>query len=285
MQTLIDQSNAMRRLVESAADKVVAIRNDDGTFASGLSWGDGYVVTAEEAIADAARIVTPSGRDHDAVLVGRDPSTDIAVFRIDETLAAFAPADPVEPGDIVLAIGRGATSALVASGIVSETGPEWISSLGGKVDRRIHLELGLRRRGHGGAIVDAAGHLVGLAAFGPRRRPIVIPAATMTRIVARIIGSGSVARGYLGLQLHPLRDGGRRAGAIVVSVDDKGPAAAAGLLVGDSILSWNGTDVSGARQVFRMLGPDSVGRTIALGILRGGQPSTIDVVVGSRPHT
>jgi S1-C subfamily serine protease len=112
----------------------------------------------------------------------------------------------------------------------------------------------------------------------------VIPAATVIRIADRLAASGSIQRGYLGIQLHPLRDGHRRTGAIVVKLDQDGPGAKAGLLVGDSIVSWNGEAVTGVREIFRQLGPESVGTTIALGILRAQQPTTIDIVVGERPH-
>jgi S1-C subfamily serine protease len=277
-------SKDLRRLVQGWAGRVVAVQNDDGWPASGIAWRKGYVVTADEAVGDHAEITTADGGAVAAELVGRDPSTDIALFKADVDPPPFETAAAVAPGEFALAIGRGATSEIAATGVIAETGGEWRSSLGGRIDSKIRLDLALPRRAHGGAVVDASGRFVGLAAFGPRRTAIVIPAATVTRIVDRLAASGSIQRGYLGIQLHPLRDGHRRTGAIVVKLDQDGPGAKAGLLVGDSIVSWNGEAVTGVREIFRQLGPESVGATIALGILRAQQPATIDIVVGERPH-
>jgi S1-C subfamily serine protease len=160
----------------------------------------------------------------------------------------------------------------------------WRSSLGGKIDRKIRLGLTLDRRAHGGAIIDATGRFIGLAAFDPRRTAIAIPAETVARIADRLAASDKISRGYIGVQFYPLRDENRRTGAIVVKLDKDGPGAAAGLLVGDSIVSWNGEAVAGVREIFQQLGPDSVRTRIALGILRAHQPAVIDIVVGERPH-
>jgi S1-C subfamily serine protease len=274
----------LRQIVKAWAGRVVALQNDDGPPASGIAWRKGYVVTADEAVGDHVTIITADEREIAAEFVGRDPSTDIALFKADVDPPAIEIAEAVAPGDVALAIGRGTTSELVAAGIVAETGGAWRSSLGGTIDRKIRLGLTLERRAHGGAIVDAAGRFIGLAAFGPRRRAIAIPAETVARTADRLAASGSIRRGYLGVQLHPLRDDHHRAGAIVVKLDKDGPGATAGLLVGDSIVSWNGTAVAGVREIFQQLGPDSVGSKIALGILRANQPAVIDIVVGERPH-
>lgn len=285
MNTIETWSKSLRQLVQSWADRVVVVQNDDGPPASGVAWRKGYIVTADEAVGDHVRITDRHGRELAAELVGRDPSTDIALFKADIEAPPLDPAEIVEPGDFALAIGRGSTSQLVASGVVTETGGEWRSSLGGTIERKIRLDLALPRRAHGGAIIDATGRFIGLAAFGPRRSAIVIPAETVTRIADRLAASGTIRRGYLGVQLHPLRDDQRRAGAIVVKLEKDGPGAAAGLLVGDSIVSWNGEPVVGVREIFRQLGPGSAGTKVTLGILRAQQPAVIDIVIGERPHT
>jgi S1-C subfamily serine protease len=95
-----------------------------------------------------------------------------------------------------------------------------------------------------------------------------------------------VGRGYLGAGLQHVRvagENGRRSGVLVVSIDPDGPAAKAGLLVGDIVTSWNGAAVERARDVMRLLGSDSVGKTAALKILRGGAASEVNVTIGERP--
>lgn len=275
--------SGVRHLVAAWADRVLALQNEDGSCASAIAWRKGLVVSADEAAGDHVRLYAKDGRQVGAELAGRDPSTDIALYKADVDPASVEPAAAVMPGDFALAIGRGATSECVAAGIVAETGGAWRSSLGGTIDRRIRLDLRLPQPAHGGAIVDAAGQLIGLAAFGPRRTAIVIPTETIGRIVDRLVSAGSIARGYIGVQLHPLSDGHRGVGAIIVRLDDGGPAATAGLLVGDSIVSWNGEAITGVRDIFHRLGPDSVGATVKLGLLRAHQPATVDIVIGERP--
>jgi S1-C subfamily serine protease len=277
-------SQGLRQLVKDWAGRVVVLQNEDGSPASGIAWRKGYVVTADEAVGDQVKLIGGGGREMAAEFAGRDPSTDIALFKADVDPAPLEAAATVEPGDFALAIGRGATSELVAAGFVAETGGEWRSSLGGTIDRKIRLGLTLDRRAHGGAIIDASGRFIGLAAFGPRRTAIAIPSETVVRIADRLAASGTIRRGYIGVQLHPLRDEHGRAGAIVVKLDKEGPGATAGLLVGDSIVSWNGGAVAGVREIFQHLGPDSVGRKVALGIVRAHQATVIDIVVGERPH-
>jgi S1-C subfamily serine protease len=150
------------------------------------------------------------------------------------------------------------------------------------IDRRILLDLALDRRSHGGAVVDAAGNLIGLAAFAPRNRTLVIPAQTVDRIAERLAAKGSIGPGYLGLGLHPLRD--ERGGAIVVKLDENGPAKRAGICIGDTLVAWNGEPIRTVRDVSRRLGPDTVGSIVALEVMRAGQRTRVEIAVGERPH-
>jgi len=141
----------------------------------------------------------------------------------------------------------------------------------------------MRRQAEGGLVLNAAGHGVGMAVFGPRRRVLVIPAATIERVAARLATHGRVARGYLGLGMQPVRlDGGAGAGVMVMGVDVQGPAAAAGVRQGDVIVAWNGTPVSGVQAMLRALGPDSVGTTVTLTLRRGGEPVEAIVTITER---
>jgi S1-C subfamily serine protease len=155
--------------------------------------------------------------------------------------------------------------------------------VGGLIDRRIMLDLNLDRRAHGGAVMNANGELLGLAAFAPRREALVIPAATITRVAERLAVSGTMGRGYVGLSLHPVRIGEHQNGVMVMQVDEAGPAAHSGVRMGDVIVAWNGEPVRGVRDVLRRLGPDAVGAKVGLDLLRAGEPAKIDLAVGERP--
>jgi len=120
--------------------------------------------------------------------------------------------------------------------------------------------------------------------FGPRRRVQVIPSATILRVASQLEASGKIARGYLGLGLQPVQiHGEREVGAMVMSVDSKGPAAKAGIHQGDVIRSFEGKPIASVGGLQRALGPASVGATLTLGLNRGGEARTVKLVVGERP--
>ena len=91
---------------------------------------------------------------------------------------------------------------------------------------------------------------------------------------------GYVGRGYLGLALQPLRR--PQQGLIAVEVAEGGPAAAAGLLVGDIVTTWQGEDVGSMRNFLRRLGPDAVGTTVRVGLVRAAKPLEVELTVGER---
>jgi S1-C subfamily serine protease len=155
---------------------------------------------------------------------------------------------------------------------------------GGEIDARIELDLSLRRHAEGGLALDAAGRGFGMTVFGPRRRVLVIPGATIARVAAQLEARGKVARGYLGLGLRPVRlDGGGGGGAMVMSVEADGPGARAGIHQGDIIAAWNGAPVGSVEAMLRGLGSSSVGTHVALSLRRGGDTLAVDLVIGERP--
>jgi S1-C subfamily serine protease len=118
--------------------------------------------------------------------------------------------------------------------------------------------------------------------FGPRRRVLVIPAETIDRVAAVLREKGHVARGYLGASLHPVRHASVH-GAMVMSLDESGPAQAAGIQLGDIVTAWNGEPVRGPRELVEKLSPDSVGTSVTLTIRRGGEERQVAVTIGARP--
>jgi S1-C subfamily serine protease len=125
--------------------------------------------------------------------------------------------------------------------------------------------------------------------FGPRRRVLAIPAATIARVVPALKEKGHIARGYLGVALQrvavPAADGAEaRRGAMVVTLDPAGPAKTAGILQGDIIVALGGTAVTGLRSLYQQLGPDTVGQKKAVELIRAGARTTLDVTVAERPQ-
>jgi S1-C subfamily serine protease len=154
---------------------------------------------------------------------------------------------------------------------------------GGEIDGRIELDMRLRRTAEGGLAVNAAGQAFGMTVFGPRRRVLVIPAATLSRVAARLEAHGRIPRGYLGLGLQPVTIEGGGSGIMVMSVDPKGPGAAAGIHQGDVLVSWDSKPVGGLQPLLRSLGPDSVGKLLVLELRRGGETRQAKLQIGERP--
>jgi len=282
-------SDALADVVANAATSVVAVHSTRSR-SSGFVWRPGLIVTADEALAEEGEIalVSADGETTSATLVGRDPTTDIAVLRADGVKApavAFQSASP-RVGALALSVGVGRAAPLAAFGAVSFVGPAWRSLRGGEIDARVVLDLSMRREGEGGLALDVSGRAFGMAVFGPRRRVLVIPATTIERVADKLLAHGRIARGYLGLGLQAAKleaDGGLA--AMVMSVDPKGPGSAAGVRQGDVIVKWNGERIGDVRALLRGLGPDSVGQTVKFSVLRGGDPIEVALTIGERPES
>jgi S1-C subfamily serine protease len=277
-------STALEGVVAKARPSIVSVhsRRSRGT---GFVWKQGLVVTADEALADEGEIAIKlaDGTSRPATITGRDHTTDIALLRVDG--AGLAPALPSQvPAlgalSVVVAAERGTPTA--ALGAVSLAGERWRSLRGGDIDARIELDVRLAFSHQGGLALNAAGEAFGMAVLGPRR-VLVIPAATIARVAARLETHGRVARGYLGLGLQPVKlDDG--IGAMVMSVDKTGPSAAAGIRQGDVIVSWNNEKLSGVRSLLRALGPDSVGSVVDVAARRADEPVNFKLTIGERPE-
>ncbi len=280
-------SAALAGLVAEAARSVVGIHSHRAR-SSGFVWRPGLVVTADEALAEEGEIAVtlPGGDKAAASLIGRDPTTDIALLRVDAAGLPPAPLDaaPAEAGALTLTIGVQEGAPVAALGLVAMAGPPWRSLRGGEISARIELDLMLRRQAEGGLALDAAGRGFGMAVFGPRRRVLVIPAATIERVTAMLEAHGRIPRGYLGLGLQPVRLEGAGLGAMVMSVDPRGPGAAAGLRQGDILVAWDGRPVESIQMLLRALGPESIGSAVTLALRRAGAPVEARLTIGERPR-
>ncbi|PDQ21721.1 serine protease [Mesorhizobium sanjuanii] len=279
-------SDAIADIAAKAAPVTASLTTHHHRTATAFHWRDGYFVTAEEAVetGEEIELTLASGETVKAELVGRDPSTGVALLKpaAAADVLSLARADAVRPGNLAIAIGNSEGGALAVFGTVGEVGPAWRSMRGGTIDRRINLAVNTGGRFEGGPVLDAKGELIGMLLFGPRRRALVMPYETIERAVATLREKGHVARGYLGAGLHPVRDRDAH-GAMVMSLDDNGPAKAAGLSLGDIIVAWNGETVHGPRDLIRRLGPDSAGAPVTLGVVRGGEQRDVALRIGEKP--
>jgi S1-C subfamily serine protease len=285
---LLSLSAGLAAIVRDVAPSLVSVQSPR-VRSTGFSWRPGLIVAAENALPDDDEhsIVAHDGASSPAQIVGRDPSTDVALLRLDRTDLPKAPSAAGTPTVGALAIVAGARegAATAAMGVVSFVGPQWRSLRGCVIDARIELDAALARSSEGALALDASGQALGMAVFGPRRRTLIIPMTTIDRVADMLATKGRIPRGYLGLSLQPVKLDASGIGAMATSVDPKGPGAAAGVRQGDIIVAWNGEPIRGVHQLVRALGPDSVGARVGLTLHRGGEPIETTLTIGERPES
>jgi len=279
-------SMGLEGIVAGLASSLVSVRSQRRR-ASGFVWRAGLIVTSDESLAEDGEvsITLPDGKSVAAQVVGRDPSTAIALLKCERSelppiaMAAAIPAT----GALVLGVGAEEASPTAALGLVSLSGGRWQSMRGGEIDARIELDLRMRQSAEGGLAVNAAGQAFGMTVFAPRRRVLVIPCVTIGRVAAKLETHGRIPRGYLGLGLQPVTVAGGGSGLMVMSVDPKGPGMAANIHQGDVLIACDGKPILKLQTLLRGLGPDSVGKSLTFDVRRGGQTVQATLRVGERP--
>jgi len=282
-------SQELAAAVANAGKSVVAVHARPRFSSSGTFWRPGVIVTAEHTIRreEEITVTLPDGAKAPATLVGSDPGTDIAVLRVEQegVPVGQAAAQPA-PGNLALAIGRSHDSGVNATwGIVSAVSGPWRTWRGGRLDAYIRLDLTLYPGSSGGLVINTDGAPLGIATSALSRiAGLAIPAATIDRVVDEILARGHVARGYLGLGLQPVELPDHQKGLIVLSVEREGPAAKAGVLIGDILLALGGRSTADTDDVQAALESHGVAKNVEATVLRGGASQKITVTIGERPR-
>ena len=285
----LDPGAIFAAAVARVAPSVVRVPRRRGG-GSGLAWSDDLVVTSSFHAADDVTLGVPGADgavvERPATLVGRDPGTDLALFRVDGGGLVPAPRrglDGLAAGHLAFAVarpGRAVRASLRAIGVV---GPEVRTPAGGRLDRYVESDRALPRGFAGGPLVDLRGELIGLSTRTLiAGADLAVPAVTIARVVDVLLAHGHVPRGYLGVGVVPAAAPGGGRGALVASVDGDGPAAAAGLGVGDLIVAIAGEPVRGPDEL-RLVLADRAGASVELAVIRAGAPVSVTVTVGTRP--
>lgn len=283
-------SRDLASIVARAAPTVVAVNGRPSFPSSGVFWRPGIVVTAEHTLQreEDIEVTLPDGSTVPATIAGRDPGTDLAALRVDSATAPQFVTTPTPPeaGSVVLTVGRSPNSGPNATmGIVSALSGAWRTWRGGRLDHYIRLDLTLYPGSSGGVVVDVEGRAAGIATSALSRiAGLAIPAVTIDRVIDELLARGRVARGYLGLGLQPVVLPDHQRGLIVVSLEAGGPAATAGVLIGDVLLALGGRPVSDTDDLQGALESHGVGSPVEADILRGGASRKLSIVIGERPR-
>ncbi len=296
--TLQALSHDLADVVEQVSPSVVAVNARRHLSSTGIYWLDGVIVTAAHTLrrTEDISVILASGQTVAASLAGTDPSTDLAVLKIDSGKLSTPPlgdTSQLKVGHLVLAVGRGAQRGLNATlGIVGVLSGAWRTWRGGLMDQFIGLDANLHPGAAGGPLIDAHGSVLGMNTLGlSRSMALTVPVSTVNRVVEHLLEKGHVGRGYLGLGMHPIPipedlksalNLSTDSGLIVVSVEGDGPGSKAGVLFGDVIVALKDTAVSNLRDLQTFLQPEFVGKTIPVSMIRAGKPVELEITIGER---
>lgn len=293
LQTLSDATAA---IVESAGRGIVRVEARRRLPASGFVWSaDGVIVTAHHVVEqdENIEIGLADGKTATAKLVGRDPTTDIAVLRAQGaalTSLALSEIANLRVGHIVLALARPGQNVMATMGIVSALGDKWRTPMGGLYDRYVQTDVAMYPGFSGGALVDALGQVVGLNTSAVvRDTTISIPVPTLRRVVETLLSHGKVRRGYIGVRSQPVKLPEKMAqqlkqesGLLLLSVEANSPADRGGLAMGDTIVGIDNEPIRHIDQLLATLSDDRIGKVVDVSVLRGGQVQKLKVTVGEQ---
>ena len=272
---------------------------------SGLGSGvivsaDGYILTNNHVVegADEVRVALSEGRELEAEVIGRDPRTDVAVLKVEaENLphATLANSEALRVGDIVFALGNPlGVGQTVTMGIVSATGRSNLQLLDGGYENFIQTDASINPGNSGGALVDALGRVIGIntAIMSTSRGNIgigfAIPVNLAANIMESLIETGTVSRGFLGVNIQDLdadlasEFGLKDAkGALVVQVSPDSPAEEAGLERGDVLISVDGRPVASTAELRLSISQTTPGSEVRIGYFRNGDELEASVILGT----
>ena len=288
-------SSGVEAVVVSAGQSVVQVDARRRYPASGIVWSEeGVIVTANHVVRrDSVHVGLPDGRKVDAVLIGRDPSIDLAALRVKENglaAAKWTPEEDLNLGALVVAVGRPGPRLEVSLGILSAVGGAWRTRGAGQADSFVRADLVMYPGFSGGPIVGADGRIVGMATSSlGREGGIALTKATVGPVVASLLAHGSVRWGYLGVGTQTARlpasvveELGQETGVLLNSVESDSPAERGGLVVGDILVGLDGEKIDSPEALAIALRGNRAGRETRLQIVRGGAAREVVVELGVR---
>jgi S1-C subfamily serine protease len=289
-------SDALAGVVQVAGQVVVQVEARRRLPASGIiASPEGIIVTAHHVVRrdEGINVRLPSGETAPAALIGRDPTTDLAVLRVEASglvPATWAAPDTLRVGHLVLALGRPGQTVQATLGIISALGQGWRTPAGGQVDHYLQTDVVMYPGFSGGPLVDARGQILGLNTSALMRGvSLTVPAPTLRRVIDTLLAHGRMRRGYLGVGIQPVRlpselaeQVDQETGLLLVQVMSGSPAEQGGLLLGDTIIALDGQPVPHHDALSTLLSGDRVGQTVTVRLVRAGQVQDLEILVGEK---
>lgn len=252
---------------------------------------DGYIITNNHVVEDARsiKVTTVDGNEYDATLVGTDPSTDLAVIKVDATnlpAATFGNSNDLKVGSTAIAIGNplGSLGGTVTTGIISALDRQIV--IDNETMTLLQTDAAINPGNSGGGLFDANGYLIGIvnakqSATGIEGLGFAIPISDAVDVLQELIDNGKVtSRPYLGVSLQEVADNQQiPAGVYIMQVNDGSSAQKAGLEVYDRIVSFNGTEIESVSQLKSLLRKQAIGDQVQMTVERDGKTEEVTVTL------
>ncbi len=258
---------------------------------------DGHIVTNDHVVENADRFTVRFGEKGDPIpakLIGKDPSSDLAVLSIDPDKVeggakplSLASSSSLRPGEAAIAIGSPfGLSGTVTTGIVSALGREIEAPNGFSIPGAVQTDAAINPGNSGGPLLDAAGRVIGVnsqiasSSGGNTGVGFAVPVDSIRDVIPRLVKDGKIDRAYLGLA-----SGERPAtpGALVGTVNPGTPAADAGIRTGDLIVGFDGKTIRTPSELSLSVLKKQPGDSVKVELKRGGDTRTVTVKLGQRP--
>ena len=294
---LVELSDALADAAEKAGNATVLVNARRRMPASGIVYASDLILTADHIVEreEGIKVMLGDGVEVAARIAGRDAGSDLAVLKLERAVESVAEAtkSPARLGQIALVLGRPSPSGIEASlGTVSAIGGPIRTGRGGMLERYIRTDSISYPGFSGGPLVAADGTVLGVNTSGlANGAAVTIPADIAWRIADTLVKHGRIQHGYLGIRSQTVEIPAasqktlkreQATGLLIVGVENDSPASKGGLIVGDILVAVAGALILHHDELFTHLDGDVVGKSTPIDVLRGGQPQTINVVVGER---
>lgn len=290
-QTIIEAVDKVKTAVVKI-ERIVEHENKEQLSGAGSGFifsSDGYLFTNSHVVNGAKKlsVVLYGGNSHPAMLIGEDPSNDLAILKIsatDYTPAALGDSSTLKIGQLVIAIGNPlGFQHTVTAGIVSALGRSMRSQSGSLMDSMIQTDAALNPGNSGGPLINSSGEVIGVNTAmitGAQNLCFAISIDTAKEIAYQLIRFGKVRRAYLGLAMQQIelvpkfRQANHvknKSALFITQVAKESPAERAGVLDGDILLSFNDRMVETSDELFKMLTEDKIGMFQFMKVIRGNK--------------
>ena len=292
MSTWSSLSNEISVAVEQAAPSIVQVHGRR-RVAAGLVISENIVVSPAAVDDDKVAVRGGNGQTLEGVVLGRIGHMGLTVLRVDELgLRPLPVAEDPKPGYLAVAVGRtwsGNVMAMLAP--IAVVGGPLRTGRASEIERVIRIQQSPHGALNGGALIDASGRLLGIiTSLAIRGTTVVIPASLALAAATKAATDGGTKQGFLGVSSTPVaiperQRAGRSQGVglLINQVSHQSPADAAGLLVGDVIVGFDGESVEDGEELVTRLRGNRIGKAVAVTVLRGGSAVDVTVTIGERP--